>query len=49
MKVYLIHVKNGTMIHFNVNVKNRLIGVLVKKVTCGILAHMISSVIKSVK
>ena len=37
------------MINVNVNVQNQLIGVLVKQVKCGILVHMIQSMIKRVK
>ena len=33
MEMYVIQSKDGTMINFNVNVKNRLIGVLLKNVT----------------
>ena len=33
----------------DVNVKNRIIRALLKEVACGILAHVIASVIKRVK
>ena len=46
MKIYLIQSKNGIMINVNVNVRNQLIGVLVKETTCEILAHVIVNVIK---
>ena len=41
--------KNGTMISLDMNVKIQIIGVLAKKVICGILLHVIARVIKLVK
>ena len=37
------------MINVDVNGKNRLIGVLVQKVMCGILVYVIVSVINHIK
>ena len=37
------------MMIVEVNVKNQIIRALLKEVACGILAHVIASVLKSVK
>ena len=37
------------MMNVGVSVNNQMIGVFVKSVVCGILAHVIESVIKHVK
>ena len=37
------------MVNIDVNVKNHLIRVVVKKVVCGILVHVIANTIKRVK
>ena len=47
-EMYIIQNKNGTMMNVTVNVKSRVIGVLVKKDTCGILVRAIASVIERV-
>ena len=48
MKVYVMQNKSGTMKNVDVNAKKWLIGGLVKKVTCGILANVTVGVIKRV-
>ena len=45
----VIQSKNETMINVDVNVKNHLIGVFVKKAICEILVHVIVSVIRRAK
>ena len=49
MKMYVIQSKHGIMMNVSENLKNQLIGVLVKKITGGILVRMIVSVIKNAK
>ena len=49
MKFYAIQSKNGIMMNACVTVYNRMIVVLVIKVTGGILVNMIVSVIKQVQ
>ena len=49
MKMYAIESKNGIVMNVSESTKNYLIGVLVKKVTCGILVNMIVSMLKHVK
>ena len=46
MKMYEIQSKNETMANVSVSVRNKTIGVLVKKVTCGILAYGIAGSIR---
>ena len=48
MKVYVMQNKSGTMTNVDMNAKKWLIGGLVKKVTCGVLAPMTVDVIKRV-
>ena len=49
MKMYAIESKNGIVMNVSESTKNYLIGVLVKKVTCGILVNMIVNMLKHVK
>ena len=46
MKMYEIQSKNETMTNVSVSVRNKIIGVLVEKVTCGILVYGIASSIR---
>ena len=46
MKIYVTQGKNGTMINAFTNVKNQLIRAIVKKLTCGLLEHVIASLKK---
>ena len=46
MKMYEIQSKNETITNVSVSVRNKTIGVLVKKVTCGILVYGIASSIR---
>ena len=48
-EIYVIHCKNRSKMNVYVNAKHQLIGVLVKKVTYGIVVHVIVSVIKCVE
>ena len=49
IKVYVIQSKNGIMMNIGVNVKNSMIGVLLKIIICGILVRVIVSVIRHEK
>ena len=44
MKIHVIQNKNGVMMNIGVSVKSQMIGVLVKMIICGILAHVILTV-----
>ena len=47
--MYVPQSKNRTMINVNVNAENQLTGVLMKKITCVFLVHVIVSIIRSVE
>ena len=49
MKVYVIQRKNEIIMNKGVSVKNQVIGILAKMTVCGILVHVIVSVIRHVK
>ena len=49
INLYEIQIKSGIIRNVSVNVKNQMIGVLVKMVVYGNLLHVIVSVIKHVK
>lgn len=49
IKVYEIQNKRGTMINFDVNVKNQLTETFVKQVTCEILVRVNLSAIERVE
>ena len=40
MKVYAIQSKNGIIINIGVSVRNQMIGVLAKRVMCGIIVSV---------
>ena len=49
MKAYVIQSKYGTMMNVSVSIWNKIIGLLAKTIICGILVHVIVSVIGHVK
>ena len=49
MRVYVIQNENGIMINVDVSVKNQMIEILVKMITCGILVRVTTSVIRYIK
>ena len=49
MKLQVIQSKNGIIINIGVSIKNKMIGILEKSVTCRILVRVIVSAINHVK
>ena len=49
MKLQVIQSKNGIIINIGVSIKNTMIGILEKSVTCRILVHVTVSAINHVK
>ena len=49
MKAYVIQTKNEIITNVCVSAKNKIIGILVKMIIRGILAHVIVNVIKHAK
>ena len=47
--VYVIQSKNGIMMNVDLSAKNKMIEFLVKMIICGILVHVIVSVIRHLK